>query len=68
MFEDELAGPQSPLPGTTGKSAVAEGTPTPLMEAPPPVPTSAPIDPRLCRLCLVAAIIIAFGDKALLFM
>lgn len=26
-----------------------------------------PIDTRLCRMCIIAAIVLAFGEKALLF-
>jgi hypothetical protein len=37
-------------------------------QSPLPGDGRVPIDTRLCRLCLMAAIILAFGDKALLFM
>jgi hypothetical protein len=36
-------------------------------QSPLPGDGRGPIDTRLCRMCILAAIIIAFGDKALMF-
>lgn len=60
----ELSTIQSSLPGYPGQTVNPEGPATLGAAAPSPVPT--PIDPRLCRLCLMAAIVFAFGKDALM--
>lgn len=55
---------QSSLQVYPGQTNNPEGTATLGAAAPSPVPT--PIDPRLCRLCLMAAIVFAFGKEALM--